>query len=110
MDLSQVKEQLEARKALLEARAEKTLHDASHREEGLPADFAEQATERENDDVLRAIAGESANEIAQIKQALARIEAGIYGECSDCGAEISPQRLEAVPYTTLCVKCAENHE
>ncbi|MAD43716.1 MAG: conjugal transfer protein TraR [Oceanospirillaceae bacterium] len=110
MDLSQIRQQLSERKTLLEARAEKTERDASHRDAPLPADFAEQATERENDDVLRAIAGESVHEIELINQALARIEAGTYGECSECGDNISEQRLAAVPYTTLCVKCAESHE
>ena len=70
MDLSQIRQQLSERKTLLEARAEKTERDASHRDAPLPADFAEQATERENDDVLRAIAGESVHEIELINQAL----------------------------------------
>lgn len=106
MDISQIKQQLMDRQAVLEARADKTARDASHQDEAVPADFAEQATARENDDVLRAIADESVNEINLIKAALARIEAGTYGECSACGEDIAAERLAAVPYTTLCVKCA----
>lgn len=110
MNLSQVKQELTERKAMLEARADKTERDASHRDEPLSADFAEQAVERENDDVLRAIAAESIHEVEQINAALARIDAGSYGECSECGDEIGEQRLSAVPYSSLCLKCAASHE
>jgi len=106
MDLSLIRQQLTERKTMLEARVNKTERDASHRDEGVSADFAEQVTERENDDVLRAIAGEAQHEIEQISQAVARIDAGTYGVCSACGTTIDEQRLQAVPYTTLCVKCA----
>lgn len=110
MDISLIRQQLTERKNMLEARASKTQRDASHRDEPLSADFAEQAVERENDDVLRAIASESIHEVEQINQALNRIEAGIYGECSECGADIDEKRLAAVPYSTLCVNCAARHE
>ena len=110
MDLSQIKQQLTERKAMLEARADKTTRDASHRDEAVSADFAEQATERENDDVLRTIAIEAKHEVDQINLALARIEAGTYGECSECGADIGEKRLTAVPYSSLCLNCAAKHE
>lgn len=110
MNFSQIKQQLTERKVMLEARADKTERDATHRDEAVSADFAEQATERENDDVLRTISLEAKHEIEQINRALARIDAGTYGECSECGADIGEQRLAAVPYSSLCVKCAAKHE
>ncbi|WP_430461256.1 TraR/DksA family transcriptional regulator [Thalassolituus sp. LLYu03] len=110
MNLSHIRQQLQDRKTLLEARADKTERDASHRDEAVSADFAEQATERENDDVLRTIALESKHEIDQINLALARIEAGTYGACSECGAAIGEQRLAAVPYSSLCLSCAAAQE
>ena len=42
----------------------------------------------------------------EIQLALDRIGAGTYGRCIDCGTAISDQRLSAIPYTALCVKCA----
>src|SRR5690606_20670140 len=51
MNLDKVREQLLQRQQMLEARADKTARDASHRDEAVSADFAEQASERENDDV-----------------------------------------------------------
>ena len=72
----------------------------------LSADFAEQATERENDDVLEEIAREAQVSIQQVKAALQRIADGSYGSCAKCGEDISPGRLDAIPETTLCVSCA----
>lgn len=48
----------------------------------------------------------TADRIAQIDAALARIDAGTYGYCLACGGAISPGRLEARPAATLCITCA----
>ena len=72
----------------------------------LPSDFAEQATERENDDVLEEIARETQVSIQQLKAALQHLEDDNYGICAKCGEEISEGRLDAIPETTLCVNCA----
>ena len=38
--------------------------------------------------------------------ALKRLDSGNYGECAECGEDIDERRLEAVPYATLCITCA----
>lgn len=43
---------------------------------------------------------------SKVEVALARIEAGSYGICERCGEAIPFARLDALPYTTLCVDCA----
>lgn len=43
--------------------------------------------------------------IAEIDQALARIEAGTYGSCESCGAAIPEERLELRPFAGRCVRC-----
>ena len=48
--------------------------------------------------------------LAQIEASLERIEEGIYGQCEECGVKIPKSRLNAVPYATLCVRCAEQQE
>lgn len=48
--------------------------------------------------------------IAKIKEALERIEEGTFGICEECGEEISEERLEARPVTTLCIKCKTKQE
>jgi RNA polymerase-binding protein DksA len=70
------------------------------------ADFAEQTTERENDEVLEAILVEAKQELNQIEQALQRVKAGTYGICEQCEQPIDLKRLQALPYTTRCINCA----
>lgn len=50
------------------------------------------------------------NILMDIKDALGRIDKGIYGICAHCGAEIPPERLEAHPYAKMCIKCQESLE
>lgn len=49
-------------------------------------------------------------ELSAIDAALARIAAGTYGECLDCGASIAPQRLQAAPAALRCLHCQERAE
>jgi RNA polymerase-binding protein DksA len=45
-----------------------------------------------------------------IEAALERIEEGDYGQCEECGVKIPKTRLNAIPYASLCVKCATEQE
>ena len=45
-----------------------------------------------------------------VTTALKLLEIGEYGICQDCGAEINPKRLEAIPWTTLCVYCQDEFD
>ena len=49
-------------------------------------------------------------QLALFDAALARIEAGTYGECTDCGAAITAARLHATPQAARCVHCQEKAE
>jgi DnaK suppressor protein len=48
--------------------------------------------------------------LERIQASLERIEDGSYGACEECGAKIPKSRLNAIPYATLCVKCASRQE
>ena len=45
-----------------------------------------------------------------VESAMALLDTGEYGICQDCGEPINPKRLEAIPWTTLCVSCKEKHD
>ncbi len=45
-----------------------------------------------------------------IQEALGRIEDGSYGSCTHCESLIQPKRLEAVPWTRLCIQCQDLFE
>lgn len=75
---------------------------------GRPEDSSAQlATERE----LEFAMGERETaELGAIDAALARIEAGTYGDCTDCGVHISVARLHATPEAPRCIPCQEKVE
>ncbi len=66
----------------------------------------DQAIERENDEVVDSLGESIREELKLIDNAIARIENGTYGTCSQCGEKITKARLEALPYTELCIDCA----
>jgi RNA polymerase-binding protein DksA len=84
--------------------------DRDIRHEGMTADWSEQASERENDEVLESLGNSSEQELAMIKYALLRIEEGSYFQCAECGEDIPLARLDLLPYTAHCVDCAEKIE
>lgn len=88
-----------------EERLEAIERDMRH--EDVPKDWEDRASETENDETLESLALLTQRELEQINEALARIDEGSYFTCSECGAPIPEQRLELLPYTTLCVNCAE---
>jgi DnaK suppressor protein len=47
--------------------------------------------------------------LRKAENALERLEAGVYGTCESCGTAIPVARLEVLPYTTVCVECAQRH-
>jgi DnaK suppressor protein len=44
--------------------------------------------------------------LSKVNRALERVDAGTYGMCEVCGKAIPVERLEVLPYSTLCVECA----
>ena len=44
-------------------------------------------------------------QLAQIEEALSRLDDGSYGTCQRCGKAITEARLEALPFATLCIDC-----
>ena len=68
-------------------------------------DWAEQAIERENDEVIDVIGNEAQATINDIDAALSRIAQGHYGICSDCGENIDADRLSIIPEAIRCINC-----
>ncbi|MGA8025920.1 MAG: TraR/DksA family transcriptional regulator [Bryobacteraceae bacterium] len=48
--------------------------------------------------------------LAQVREALRRMEEGTYGTCLDCGKPIEPARLNAIPWTPHCLADQEKHD
>jgi RNA polymerase-binding protein DksA len=106
MDLNHVRSKLLEQKEQIERRVSAISKDLN-RTEPVSQDFSEQATEQENLEVLHALEHEGKEELELINHALHRLQNGEYGLCSQCGEEINPARLDALPFATKCISCAE---
>lgn len=104
MNTQQAKTKLEALQQELSNRINGIDNDFR---QGRSADFSEQATETENDDVLRSLKLEAQHELSLVNLALNRLANGDYGVCEKCGEDILPARLEVLPFTTTCINCSE---
>jgi len=102
-----IKQSLLEQREQLNRRIQKITEDVRHSDAPLPSDFSEQATERENEEVLDALGEAGRQELRRINRTLARIEVGDYGICEACGETIPEQRLQIVPTSEYCVACAE---
>ncbi len=89
---------------------EKTLKEASGELSSYSihlADLGSDASERDKEiDILET----EERILDRIERALRKIEEGSYGICEDCGKEIPPERLEAIPYALKCRECQEREE
>lgn len=56
---------------------------------------------------LTGLAEAAASELHQVDDALARMDAGAYGRCANCGKPIPAERLAVRPFAEHCVACAE---
>ncbi|MAD77514.1 MAG: hypothetical protein CML20_22550 [Rheinheimera sp.] len=101
MQIQQLKHKLLVHKMQLERQLSANHHDFLR-----SADSAEQAAERESEQILSSLELNAAEELKQIDIALQRMEHGEYLNCSHCGEAIGLERLNAVPFTTLCISCA----
>ncbi len=107
LDLTQIQQQLLAKRNELESRAEKLQQDQQRRSGPLSADSSERAQEIENDEVVNALYDETEQELNQVRRALVRMKQGEYTQCEVCGEEINHKRLKALPYTSVCIECAK---
>jgi len=106
--LRSIREGLLERSVELRKRARRVEEDLRREFTPLPRDSADAAVVMENDEVLEAVHESARSELRQIERALARMEAGTYGLCQDCGRHIEPGRLQVVRYATRCQSCASD--
>lgn len=74
------------------------------------ADPADRATAESDRAMTLLLRDRDRKLISKIHEALGRMTDGSYGECKECGEDISIARLKARPVTTLCIKCKARQE
>ena len=72
-----------------------------------PAEAASELTEQERESALLSVVDQQRE---QVLQALARIDDGSYGSCTDCGTQLPDERLEARPEAARCIACQSTME
>lgn len=73
-------------------------------------DSADAAFEHAGEELAFQLSELEARELAQVERALLRIKQGKYGVCDGCSTKIPVARLNALPYSTLCIKCQREAE
>jgi DnaK suppressor protein len=105
--LNQLQKTLTARRNELRRRLGAELAGLSH---AGSADSAASAAESVGHEITSQLAALEARELQQIENALKRLKAGKYGLCAGCDGKIPVARLNALPYSTLCIKCQREAE
>lgn len=108
--LSYIEDRLKERRRHLLGEINLRLSKFNRSRECWTTDTAEIASNIMEDHTVMSIAQGEAREITQIDNTLKKIENGEYGVCECCGGNINEQRLIAIPYVSLCVKCKEAEE
>jgi RNA polymerase-binding protein DksA len=87
-----------------------TLYDDAGEESAYDNHLADTATETYDRELDYTLEENSEHVLGEIEAALSRIEGGTYGVCTNCSNQIPEERLEALPWATLCIDCQRNLE
>jgi len=110
------KETEKYRRALVEKKASLSQEMLKNKDAGqenseeITQDIADKASSSYTKEFLFSLSDGERLLLQQIDQALARVEEGNFGLCTNCGNPIPEKRLDAVPWTPYCVDCMELSE
>lgn len=104
--LNHAKESLLNLKEEYETRIDKIEDHIQNPQDDLNEHWEDQAISYRQNDMRQNLKSEARQSLIYVENALSRIENGTYGECEVCGEPIEAQRLEALPYATLCMEHA----
>ena len=116
--LAVCRNKLHSMRADLDSRVASLRDDASHGVGGedaggfsnAPIHIADLASQESEAVVNVGLAHNEAVLRQEIDEALLRFEEGTFGVCEECRNAIALARLEAVPYSRLCIRCAERSQ
>ena len=76
----------------------------------MPIHMAELGSDNFEQEFTLSLLANEEDRLGMIETALQRIERGEYGQCERCDGVIPKTRLNAIPYTPVCIKCAESRD
>ena len=89
------------------AMTEHSLRDKNGELSSMPLHMADIGSDNFEQEFTLSLLQTEGDTLSMIESALERIEAGTYGACEECESQIPKTRLNAIPHTPFCVKCAE---
>jgi DnaK suppressor protein len=110
IDIDTLKKRLLEKEAELSASIARLEAEARDSPEDEPEDLADTAVSSEGKETAFRESSIEFQMLKEVRDALRRMEDGTYGRCIDCGREIAPARLEAVPWTPYCREDQEKHD
>src|SRR6201986_1069361 len=107
MDLSHYKDALLKKRTEILGTGGKKPLQASMENNTRQGDMADQASGNNEVHIQLKLKQTDAKILQAIEEALTRLDKGAYGACRDCGEPISAARLNAIPWTRVCITCKE---
>jgi len=86
------------------------MKDGREGEAGDGRDTYDIASDERDREINLLLGDRERKKLLQVDDALHRLESGSYGECDECGGDIAAGRLEAMPFSRLCVTCQSEYE
>src|SRR5216684_6293993 len=108
--LDTFKKRLEERQIALRRAVSRTEEDGRIADQDTAQDIADRAASSYTKEFLFSQSNNDRQLLQMVEIALQRIREGAFGECANCGNDINPKRLEAVPWTRHCIACQEKLE
>lgn len=84
--------------------------DGSGNLSNVPMHLADVGTENYDQEFTLGLIENEQETLEQVVEALARVDAGTYGTCQECGNPVAKPRLQALPHTRYCIECARKVE
>jgi DnaK suppressor protein len=108
--LKQYDARLSEQKNALLGMVERTEDYGREADRDVSQDPADKASNSYTKELLFSQSTNERNTLKLIEEALDRLTEGTFGECINCGEEITPKRLDAIPWAPHCIRCQELQE
>jgi DnaK suppressor protein len=109
-ELAATKQKLAALRNEIVRKLSNFRNESKEVESDIAQDLADKAESSYTKEFLLSLSDAERDQLFQIDSALLRIERGEFGQCQTCQKEISKKRLNALPWTPLCIECQEKAE
>ena len=109
-EIEEYKKRLVTRRNEIVRKLSNFLNGSKEVETDIAQDLADKAESSYTKEFLLSLSDAERDQLLQIDEALKRIEKGEFGHCQICQKEMSKKRLNALPWTPLCIDCQEKDE